>query len=287
MATIGLDSLYYSKITESASGDETYGTPVKLAKAIEAEVSIELNEAILYADDGTDTVIKEFKSGTITLGINEIGPQAARDLTGAAVDANGVIVSAGEDEPAPVAIGFRAKTAKGKYRYFWLYRVLFGIPGTSLKTKGDSIEFQTPSIEGTISRRNKLDAQNKHPWKAEVTDGEEGVSPNVISNWFQSVYEPDYTTADATLASLTLGSLTLSPAFSSGTTEYTATTENATNTITAVATSNNAAVAITVNGNSIASGQLATWVTGTNTVVIIVTNGNAAKTYTVTVTKGE
>jgi hypothetical protein len=64
-------------------------------------------------------------------------------------------------------------------------------PGTSLKTKGDGIEFQTPSIEGTISRRNKLDAQNKHPWKAEVTDGEEGVSPNVISNWFQSVYEPD------------------------------------------------------------------------------------------------
>ncbi len=287
MALIGLDSLFYSKITESLSGDEIYGTPVKLAKAIEAEVSIELNEAILYADDGTDTVIKEFKSGTITLGVNDIGKQAARDLTGAALDANGVLVSAGEDEPSPVAIGFRAKTAKGRYRYFWIYRVLFGIPGTTLKTKGDSIEFQTPSIEGTISRRNKPDEQNKHPWKAEVTDGEEGVSSLTISNWFQTVYEPSYTQADATLSSLTLGSLTLSPTFNSATTEYTATTENATNTITAVAIDNNAGIAITVNGNSISSGQSATWESGTNTVIITVTNGGTIKVYTVTVTKGE
>jgi hypothetical protein len=27
MATIGLDSLYYAKITEDTNGDETYGTP--------------------------------------------------------------------------------------------------------------------------------------------------------------------------------------------------------------------------------------------------------------------
>ena len=32
MATIGLDSLYYSKITEDTDGEETYATPVKLAR---------------------------------------------------------------------------------------------------------------------------------------------------------------------------------------------------------------------------------------------------------------
>ena len=35
MATIGLDKLYYAKITEDAEGNETYGTPVQLAKAID------------------------------------------------------------------------------------------------------------------------------------------------------------------------------------------------------------------------------------------------------------
>ena len=48
MATIGLDRLYYAPITESpATGDETYSTPVMLAKAISAELSVELAEATL------------------------------------------------------------------------------------------------------------------------------------------------------------------------------------------------------------------------------------------------
>lgn len=195
MATIGLDKLYYSKITEDDDGNEAYEKPIQLAKAIEADIAIELLEAILYADDSADTTIKEFKSGTLTLGIDDIGTQAAEDLTGATLDANGVLVSTGEDEPEPVAIGFRAKTAKGKYRYFWLYRVKFGIPGASLKTRGDSIEFSTPSIEGTITRRNKLDGANKHPWKVEVTDGLTGVSEDTITKWFDSVYEPTYGTS--------------------------------------------------------------------------------------------
>ena len=177
---------------EDANGEETYGTPKLLAKAIDAEVSVELLEATLYADDGTDTVIKEFKSGTLSLGVNDIGTQAAQDLTGARLDNNGVLVSSSEDTPKPVAVGFRAKAANGHYRYFWLYRVLFGIPGTSLKTKGDSVEFSTPTIEGAISRRNKLDGQNKHPWKAEVTEGATGVSAATISSWYDSVYEPSY-----------------------------------------------------------------------------------------------
>lgn len=196
MATIGLDKLYYSKITEGETGDETYATPVQLAKAIEADIAIELLEAILYADDGADTTIKEFKSGTLTLGIDDIGVQAAQDLTGSTLDSNGVLISTGEDEQKPVAIGFRAKSASGHYRYFWIYRVFFGIPSTSLKTRGDSIEFSTPSIEGTILRRNKLDTQNKHPWKAEVTEGATGVATSVITNWFTTVYEPTYSTGD-------------------------------------------------------------------------------------------
>ena len=38
-----------------------------------AELSIELIEAILYADDGASEVVKEFKSGALTLGIDDIG----------------------------------------------------------------------------------------------------------------------------------------------------------------------------------------------------------------------
>lgn len=192
MATIGLDKLFYSKITEDENGEETYATPVPLAKAMTAELSIELAEATLYADDGASEIVKEFQSGTLTLGIDDIGTAVAEDLTGAKIDSNKVLISAGEDGGTPVAVGFRAKKSNGKYRYFWLYRVKFGIPATNLTTKGESIEFSTPSIEGTVTRRNKPDSQGKHPWKSEVNEDDTAVNSTTISNWYKQVYEPVY-----------------------------------------------------------------------------------------------
>ena len=195
MATIGLDKLFYAKITEDESGNETCATPAQLAKAMSAELSVELAEATLYADDGAAEIVKEFKSGTLSLGVDDIGATAASDLTGATIDDNGVVVSTSEDGGDPVAVGFRAKKSNGKYKYYWLYRVKFGIPATNLATKGDSITFSTPTIEGTILRRNKVDGKGKHPWKAEVTEGDTSVSADTITNWYKEVYEPSYASA--------------------------------------------------------------------------------------------
>lgn len=197
MATIGLDKLYYAPITEGTNGEETYGTPVQLAKAISADLSIELAEATLYADDGASEIVKEFKSGTLSLGVDDIGAATAAALTGVTIDNNKVIVSTSEDATPYVAIGFRAKKSNGKYKYFWLYRVKFGFPATNLATKGDSITFSTPTIEGTVMRRNKADTQGSHPWKAEVTEGDTGVAASTISGWYSAVYEPSYTASSS------------------------------------------------------------------------------------------
>lgn len=191
MATIGLDKLYYATITENpTTGEETYASPKPLAKAISAELSVEVAEAILYADDGPSEIVKEFKSGTLTLGVDDLGAEAAAALTGATLDANGVLISSSEDGGTPVAIGFRAARSNGTFQYFWLYRVKFALPSTTLATKADSITFSTPSIEGTILRRNKPDAKGRHPWKAEATEGDPKVKAEIITSWYQSVYEP-------------------------------------------------------------------------------------------------
>ena len=136
MATIGLDKLFYAKITEDQDGNETYATPTPLAKAMTADLSVELAEATLYADDGAAEIVKEFKSGTLSLGIDDLGAAIASDLTGSTIDDGGVVISAAEDGGTPVAVGFRAKKANGKYKYYWLYRVKFGIPATNLATRG-------------------------------------------------------------------------------------------------------------------------------------------------------
>lgn len=160
-----------------------------------------------------------------------------------------------------------------------------GIPATNLATKGDSITFSTPTIEGTIYRRNKLDGQDKHPWKAEANEGDASLPTNVLTGWFDEVYEPTFNPASANLSALTLGSLTLTPAFSGSTTAYTTATTNATNTVTAAAVDSNATIAITNGSTPVTNGQAATWAEGANTLTIVVTSGALTKTYTVTVTK--
>lgn len=42
--------------------------------------------------------------------------------------------------------------------------------------------------------RNKLDGNGKHPWKAEVTEGDAGAS-STITGWLTEVYEPVYSLA--------------------------------------------------------------------------------------------
>lgn len=66
---------------------------------------------------------------------------------------------------------------------------------------------------------------------------------------------------------------------------YTATTTNDTNKITATPADEEAEVVITVNGAEVDNESPATWVVGENVVVITVTNGDAETVYTVIVTK--
>lgn len=68
-------------------------------------------------------------------------------------------------------------------------------------------------------------------------------------------------------------------------TEYTATTTNATNTITATPEDEGAKVSILNGETPVTNGTAATWQEGANTVTITVTNGEAEEGYTVTVTK--
>lgn len=118
-----------------------------------------------------------------------------------------------------------------------------------------------------------------------------------ISGLRPAVYQVQQVTAPAAsdvddLADLRIGGLKLSPAFSATEDTYTATTTNATNTVTAIPADASATIEITnTHDTSIVdtydNGSAVTWAAGSNTLAVKVTaeNGTATQTYTVTVTK--
>lgn len=171
MAKIGLKYPVYSPATESA-GAITYGTGAVLAKAISANISIENNDVKLYADDAIAESDNSFASGTITIGIDDLYDAAKVALLdyveGNTVDpATGAKeLSVGTASPAYVGFGFYGKVIRNKVPYWraiWLKKVQFAEPSDELATKGESVEFSTPELEGTIM----MAADGK--WKEEAT----------------------------------------------------------------------------------------------------------------------
>ena len=88
---------------------------------------------------------------------------------------------------------------------------------------------------------------------------------------------------------MTIGALTLSPEFDGEELEYTASTTNASNKVTATATDPTAVITIDLDGVAVENGSSPTWASGDNILTITVTdekhNRQSATEYVVTVTK--
>lgn len=171
MAKIGLKYPVYAPLTESGT-TATYATGAVLAKAISANISIENNDVKLYADDVVVESDNSFASGTITIGIDDLYDAAKVALLdyieGDTVDATtgAKELSVGSASPAYVGFGFYGKVIRNKTSYWraiWIKKVQFAEPSDELATKGESVEFGTPELEGTIM----MAADGK--WKEEAT----------------------------------------------------------------------------------------------------------------------
>lgn len=156
MAKIGLKYPVYKGATSNTG---------VLGKAITADITIEQNNAILYADDAIAESDFSFKSGTITFGLDEMTDTIQTELLGHTV-ASSETTAAATDQPPYVGLGFYApKLVAGvkKYRAIFIPKIRFKEPSESDKTKGEATEFGTYTIEGTILP----DATGK--WKIEKT----------------------------------------------------------------------------------------------------------------------
>lgn len=155
MAQIGLTNLWYGILTEGADGTPSYGGAKSFGKAVSAKVDVSTNDATLYADDTLAESDKSFKSAKVTLGVSDDDMTIFAEILGHKVDTSGgEMVRSTEDSAPWVGLGrVITKMASGKYVYKgeFIYKVRFAEPSQEDKTKGESVDFATPEIEGTAA----------------------------------------------------------------------------------------------------------------------------------------
>ena len=169
MATIGLSRPYIARYT-NAGTSVSYAGGRLLGKA--TELSIELNDNnsnILYADNAPAEQDNQFSGGTITITTDDLRPQALIGALGVVQESlaavtdittpNAAWLVCNDSQNVPY-LGFGAiamKKINGQIKYVGIVldKVQLSNPNESITTKGETIEWQTPQLSGTIFRSDK------------------------------------------------------------------------------------------------------------------------------------
>lgn len=155
MAKIGLRNFRYGILTEASDGTPSYAGPLTPGKAITCNVDISNNNATLYADDSLAESDTSFQNGTVTMGIDDDDIETMATLLGHDVDSQTGAMLRNVTDTAPY-VGFGRIILKQvnnayKYKVEFLYKVKFSEPSQEDNTKGETVEFSTPELEGIVS----------------------------------------------------------------------------------------------------------------------------------------
>ena len=154
MAKIGLNNLKWGILSEVGE-TATYGAMQSLGKAVSANVSITNNSAVLYADDAIAESDNTFSTGTITLTVDDDGDTVFAPLIGHEIDSDtGEMIRNKNDAPPYVGVGRiinKMKNGARLYKVEFLSKVKFAEPSQESNTHGETTEFGTQQIEGTIA----------------------------------------------------------------------------------------------------------------------------------------
>lgn len=179
MAIKGLTTPVFGEYNYNG-GSVTYTNGFVCGSAIEYGVEIETSDNNpLYGDDHIiENDYGTFNTGTLTLNTSDFDQYTSKRLLGL----KEVRFAVGEATVTELVTDDDAKTTeKGfgiiethqindvdKYRAVILCKVGMSIPSEAATTKGESIEWQTREIEGTINRSDEDTANYRHPWKREA-----------------------------------------------------------------------------------------------------------------------
>lgn len=195
MVRIGCDHLVYALMTteDSATAAPVFAAPTAALGVMSLNINPNASIETLFADDGPMETAGTLGNIEVEIQKAYLTAKEKADLLGHFIDSNGGLVSSANDTSPWVAIGFRTLKSNGHYRYVWLYKGKFIDPEDNNETKGDSVNFQSDTINGQFAKLHKafkMGGKDKYPWKYELDEDTPDVEETIISSWFTSVVMP-------------------------------------------------------------------------------------------------
>lgn len=180
MAYVGLSFPVVAKRTESAQGSVSYSNGFICGKAIGIDISPNEATGDLYADNQLAEHDRQFTYADITLRTSTLPIECESVIFSHTVvsdsgDDPTTITDKSTDNVNEVGLGImRHEIVSGSASYvaMWMPRVKISPASESYTTKGDSIEFSTPSLEG------KAYAGSNRVWRerAVFTDEDDAIA---------------------------------------------------------------------------------------------------------------
>lgn len=156
MAFVGMQHVVAAKITAKPDNAmPTYSAGMVIGKAIQAELSITRNSNPLYADDVVAEDDNSITAMSVSIGMDDFTEEAQaylgllKEVTGSGADDKTYYETSGSADSAGLGyMRVRRKNGITTYQGVWVLDVLFGIESENSQTKGESIEWQTPTVNG-------------------------------------------------------------------------------------------------------------------------------------------
>ena len=153
MARTGLKKGKYNKHDTTGKYAALEGNKVPcLEKVIDEKFAAEFNSAELYADDGLAETDYSFKKGALTITVANDDDEKDAFLMGNTIE-EGEVTKTIDDAAPEVGYGHIVTKMVGgvkKFKVEFFPRVKFTKITTDAKTKGESVEFGTTSVEGVV-----------------------------------------------------------------------------------------------------------------------------------------
>lgn len=185
MAIIGLEKLYYSKITKDDSTGLTFSVPKYLPGVKEIKIAPKTNTEKLYAENKLWDQSTTLQDVEVTVNLVDLTNAEQADMLGQTVAAEGGVFASDGDIAPYIALLYISNKSNGKKRYGVLYKGKMELPDDSAKGQEGKTDYQTPEMKSTFQP-----LINNGMWKYQVDEDDPDCPSDIETKFFESVIVP-------------------------------------------------------------------------------------------------